>query len=88
MRPKHFPKGLDDRQRDQDGEIRKKRGDTKVDTLRKEYGPNFAKGYRGNVQLSTVLKREGVESLTNSLRRKNKIPRCRLECCAWNQVAA
>jgi hypothetical protein len=42
MRPKHFPKGLDDRQRDQYGEIRKQRSDTKVDTLRKEYGPNFA----------------------------------------------
>ena len=70
MRPKHFPKGLDDRQRDQDGEIRKKRSDTRVDTLRKEYGPNFAKGYRGNVQLGTVLKREGVESLDQLLKRK------------------
>jgi hypothetical protein len=36
MAPKHFPKGLDHRQRDQDGEIRQKRGDTLVKTLRKE----------------------------------------------------
>lgn len=70
MRPKHFPKGLDDRQRDQDGGIRKKRSDTKVDTLRKEYGPNFAKGYRGNAQLGTVLKREGVERLDQLLKKK------------------
>jgi hypothetical protein len=70
MATKHFPKGLDGRQRDRDGEIRKKRSDTKVDTLRKEYGPNFAKGYRGNVQLGTVLKREGVESLDQLLKKK------------------
>jgi hypothetical protein len=31
---KHFPKGLDGRQRDADGEIRKKRSDTLVGTLR------------------------------------------------------
>jgi hypothetical protein len=70
MATKHFPKGLDGRQRDRDGEIRKKRSDTKVDTLRKEYGPNFAKGYRGNAQLGTVLKREGVESLDQLLKKK------------------
>jgi hypothetical protein len=70
MATKHFPKGLDGRQRDRDGEIRKKRSDTKVDTLRKEYGPNFAKGYRGNVQLGTVLRREGLESLDQLLKKK------------------
>jgi hypothetical protein len=74
MRPKHFPKGLDDRQRDQDGGIRKKRSDTKVDTLRKEYGPNFAKGYRGNAQLGTVLKREVVERLDQLLKKRDKVP--------------
>ena len=70
MAAKHFPKGLDGRQRDRDGEIRKKRRDTKVDTLRKEYGPNFAKGYRGDAQLGTVLRREGVDSLDQLLRKK------------------
>jgi hypothetical protein len=30
---KHFPKGLDGRMRDRDGEIRKKRSDTLVKTL-------------------------------------------------------
>ena len=46
MTKQHFPEGLDGRQRDQNppkaGEIRAKRGDTLVRTLRKEYGPGFA----------------------------------------------
>jgi hypothetical protein len=63
MAQKHFPKGLDDRQRDQDGEIRQKRSDTMVRTLRDEYGQDFAKGYRSDAKLGTVLKQEGVESL-------------------------
>jgi hypothetical protein len=36
--------GLDDRCRDADGEIRRKRGDTLVGTLRDKYGPSFAPG--------------------------------------------
>lgn len=54
MGSKHFPKGLDKRQRDQDGQIRQKRSDTKVATLREEYGQNFAKGFRSNAHLGTV----------------------------------
>jgi hypothetical protein len=38
--------GLDHRCRDLDGEIRQKRGDTLVRTLRKTYGPDFAPGVR------------------------------------------
>ena len=70
MATKHFPKGLDGRQRDADGEIRKKRSDTLVSTLRKEYGPGFAEGYRANTKLGTVLKREGVETLDQMLRKR------------------
>lgn len=70
MATKHYPKGLDDRQRDKSGEIRKKRSDTKVATLRKEYGEKFAKGYRGDARLGTVLKRERVESLDQLLKKK------------------
>lgn len=51
---KHFPTGLDGRQRDMDGQIHQKRSDTKVETLRKEYGSNFAKGFRSDAQLGTV----------------------------------
>ena len=70
MASKHFPKGLDQRQRDQSGEIRRKRRDTKVATLRKEYGEHFATGYSGKVLLGTVLRHEGVESLRELLKKK------------------
>lgn len=66
---RHFPKGLDGRMRDSDGEIRQKRSDTLVGTLRKEYGDGFAAGYRSDTKLGTVLKREGVETL-DQLRKK------------------
>lgn len=67
---KHYPKGLDNRQRDQDGEIRKKRSDTLVKTLRGEYGADFAKGYRSDTKLGTVLKKEAVSSLHQLLKKK------------------
>jgi len=67
---KHFPKGLDNRMRDQDGEIRKKRSDTLVETLRKEYGERFAAGYRPDTKLGTVLKREGVDTLDQLLKKR------------------
>lgn len=63
MATTHFPKGLDGRMRDENGEIRQKRSDTKVETLRKTYGDDFAKGYRSDTKLGAVLKREGVETL-------------------------
>ncbi len=71
LMPRHFPKGLDGRQRDRDGEIHKKRSDTLVRTLRDEYGPNFAKGYRSDTKLGTVLKNEGAESLDQLLKKKH-----------------
>lgn len=58
-----YPKGLDGRQRDADGEIRKKRDDTLVGTLRKTYGSDFAPSYRSDAKLGTVLKNEGVRTL-------------------------
>jgi hypothetical protein len=39
---KHYPTGLDGRQRDGNGEIREKRGDTLVRTLHEEYGDQAA----------------------------------------------
>ena len=69
MTKKHFPKGLDNRMRDQDGTIRQKRGDTKVGTLRKEYGEDFAQGYRSDAKLETVLGKEGVDSLSQLLKK-------------------
>ncbi len=51
--------GLDDRCRDQDGEIRAKRGDTLVRTLRETYGPDFAHGVRGDMRLDSLRERMG-----------------------------
>lgn len=69
MKHKHYPKGLDGRQRDKDGEIREKRGDTLVGTLRKEYGDDFAKGYRSDTKLETVRENEG-KSLSELVKKK------------------
>ena len=69
MATKHFQKGLDNRMRDQNGEIRQKRKDTKVETLRKTYGDDFAKGYRSDAKLGTVLKREGLETLDQLIKK-------------------
>ena len=67
---KHYPKGLDGRMRDRDGEIRKKRSDTLVRTLRQEFGDKFARGYRASTKLGTVLKREGVATLDQLLKKR------------------
>jgi len=72
MAKKKFAKGLDGRARDRGGEIRRKRSDTMVRTLRAEYGESFLKGYRDNATLGTVLKKEGANSLDELLRRKKK----------------
>jgi hypothetical protein len=70
MGKKYVPTGLDHRMRDHDGEIRKKRSDTKVETLRETYGPDFAKGYRADAKLGTVLEREGLDTLDQLLKKK------------------
>lgn len=67
---KHFPKGLDDRMRDRDGQIRKKRSNTLVKTLRKEYGDHFAADHRANAKLGSVLKKEGLETLDQLLKKR------------------
>jgi hypothetical protein len=61
--------GLDDRSRDNNGEIRQKRGDTRIDTLRETYGDDFAKGRRGDMQLET-LREETGKSLTDLIKGK------------------
>jgi len=64
--------GLDQRCRDEDGTIRRKRSDTHVATLRREYGEDLAAGIRGDATLGTVLDRAGVESLSEYLRTRKK----------------
>jgi hypothetical protein len=56
--------GLDQQCRDNDGEIRQKRGDTLIKTLRKTYGPDFAPGVRSDTRLDTLRERTGGESLS------------------------
>jgi hypothetical protein len=60
--------GLDDRCRDEDGTIRRKRGDTLVGTLRREYGDDFAPGVRSDMRLDTLLEEAGVVSLSEYLK--------------------
>jgi hypothetical protein len=66
---KDCPAGLDNRCRDEDGEIRQKRGDTLVKTLRKTYGPHFAPGVSGNMRLDTLRDRASGTSLSKLLKR-------------------
>ncbi len=67
---KHCNSGLDDRCRDRDGEIRQKRGDTLVGTLRKTYGPDFAPGVRSDMRLDTLRERMGGASLSQIVKGK------------------
>lgn len=51
--------------------IRSKRGDTLVKNIEKKYGVDL--GYRSDTQLHTVLKKEGLPSLSKLLKMtKNK----------------
>jgi len=68
----HCEQGLDGRCRDADGEIRRKRGDTLVGTLREEYGPNFAPNVRSDMRLDTLLEQSGADSLSDYLRNHNR----------------
>jgi hypothetical protein len=51
------------RSRNEDGELRQKRGDTHVGTVEKQYGRDF--DVRSDTHLSTLLEREGVASLND-----------------------
>jgi hypothetical protein len=61
--------GLDGRHRDRDGEIDKKRSDTKIGMLRKTYGDDFAKGRRSDMELGTLLDESGAATLSEYLKK-------------------
>lgn len=69
---KHCNTGFDNRCRDTDGEIRQKRSDTRVGTLRKTYGDDFAPDFRSDAHLGTVLDDAGVDTLTEYLKQRKK----------------
>jgi hypothetical protein len=70
MGKRSCPTGLDDRCRDRDGEIRHKRSDTHIGTLRKTYGDDFAPGIRSDAKLGTVLDRAKASTLSEYLKKK------------------
>ena len=65
-------RGLDGRRRDKGGKIEKKHGNTRVGSLRKEYGASFAKGRRKDMMLKTLLEETGSTSLHEYLRHHHR----------------
>jgi hypothetical protein len=63
---------LDGRHRDKSGRIDKKHGNTRVGTLRKEYGDSFAEGRRKDMMLKSLLRETGTASLHEYLRQHHK----------------
>jgi hypothetical protein len=56
------------RSRDENGQLRRKRGDTEVGTIERQYGRDF--GARSDMNLKTLLEREGAGSLHELLNGK------------------
>ena len=67
---KHRNNGLDDRCRDEDGEIRRKHSNTLVRTLREEYGESFAEDFRSDAKLGTVWRETNSTSLSDYLKHR------------------
>ena len=77
--PKPAPGG---RSRNADGTIRQKRGDTKIETLRKTYGLDFAAQLPGNWPLSLMRESTGMsltEMVKNPEKLREALPKSRLE---------
>lgn len=59
--------GLDHRRQDNNGRIRAKNGNTRIDTLRETYGDNFAQAIRGDAHLSTLLERTDAHPILEEM---------------------
>jgi hypothetical protein len=68
MSAKDAPGMRGNRSRDESGQLRRKRGDTEVGTIERQYGRDF--GARSDMQLKTLLEREGAGSLHELLNGK------------------
>lgn len=55
-----------ERSRDEDGEWRRKRGDTNVGTIEQQYGVDF--GVRSDMHLETLRQQTGLSSIQDLLR--------------------
>lgn len=64
--------GLDDRHRDKSGQTREKNSNTRIDTLRETYGPDFAPNMRGDAHLGTLLDRSRCDTLSEYLKRRKR----------------
>jgi hypothetical protein len=56
--------------KDWDSAIQKRNNATRVDSLRKIYGAEFARGYPSSAKLASVLNDTGVRSLGEYLKRR------------------
>jgi hypothetical protein len=63
---KHFPKGLDGRMRDENGEIRAKNGATKIGHIEAKYGVDL--GARSDMRLDNYLEKFGYDSMSEAVR--------------------
>jgi hypothetical protein len=64
-------RGLDGRDRDENGRIRAKNGATRIGTLRDIYGADFAADFRADMKLDSLLDATGCDSLTD-FRKKHR----------------
>ena len=64
--------GLDNRHRDKSGQTREKNSNTRIDTLRDIYGPDFAPELRGDADLRTLLDRSDCDTLSEYLKSRKQ----------------
>ena len=69
MKHSNESSSLDARRGNPDGEIDRKHGNALVRTLREMYGHDFAADCRADMKLSTLLRENGVDSLSQYLKR-------------------
>jgi hypothetical protein len=63
-------RGLDNRHRDANGEISRKRGNAQIRSLRRIYGPDFAPGRRADMTLRSLLEETAQPSLRQYLKNR------------------
>jgi hypothetical protein len=69
LKPRNQSSNLDGRRRNENGEIDRKHGNTLIGTLRETYGEDFAAGRRADMKLSTLLRENDVDSLSEYRRK-------------------
>jgi hypothetical protein len=66
LKPRNQSSNLDGRRRNENGG---KHGNTLIGTLRETYGEDFAAGRRADMKLSTLLRENDVDSLSEYRRK-------------------